>query len=269
MQGSWHPLHDRSADSAGKQGRRALEVFSPQPYAFNANDISALQQLTEVFFPPDSRRDRARLRGAINEGLSPRTRQRPSARPAEVRTVSAARPVTAVKPSGQRRWHKILLVSAIATLFRGAVADRALDLKPDALIQRVRNSSGASFFESPTCPFPPTICRLAQGGRTRRSGGAVCSGRALRHRGRGQTGLHRGGRVVHSGGRARTHPGPGDFGRILLGGRGVPQDLTKAYYWSVLAPAETRPAIPGGCARLPHEPEPGAGGATAGERLAQ
>jgi len=51
--------------------------------------------------------------------------------------------------------------------------------------------------------------------------------------------------------RSRDNPGPGDFGCVLLGRRGVPQDLTKAYYWSVLArPVEIRPANTG----LPFSP---------------
>ena len=147
-----------------------LEVFSPQPYAFNANDISALQQLTGSILPtliPD--RDRSRsLRRRYKEPSSPRTSPAPiEPRPAEVRTVSAARPVTAVKPSGQRRWHKILLVSAIATFVFAVLWLIAPWISSQMRSSsRVRSSaSGASFFEiSPPARPRQRSGQLAQGG---------------------------------------------------------------------------------------------------------
>ena len=149
-----------------------LEVFSPQPYAFNANDISALQQLTGSILPaltpiPTGPASPARRR--YKEPPSPRTSPAPvEPRPAEIRAVSAARPVTAVKASGQLPWHKILLVSAIAT-FVFAV----LWLIAPWISSQMRSSSRsaaqtqAQVFEiaQPARPRQRSG-QLAQGGRT-------------------------------------------------------------------------------------------------------
>jgi TPR repeat protein len=61
------------------------------------------------------------------------------------------------------------------------------------------------------------------------------------------------------------------LGAYYWAGRGVPQDLNKALLLVGAGASRRRPGqqVSSGCARLPHEPEPGAGGATAGQRLAQ
>ena len=93
-----------------------LEVFSPQPYAFNANDISALQQLTGSILPaltPESRRSSPTLRARSPDAKTrPVTRRRIEASRRRVdrapacrrgsHAFSATRPVHAVKPSAQR-----------------------------------------------------------------------------------------------------------------------------------------------------------------------
>ncbi len=61
------------------------------------------------------------------------------------------------------------------------------------------------------------------------------------------------------------------LGAYYWAGRGVPQDLTKAYYWSVLAQAGGDQASKYRVAVLASRMsrEPGAGGATASQRLAK
>ena len=221
-----------------------LEVFSPQPYAFNANDISALQQLTgsilPTLIPIATGHDSA---APVQRAFSPRTSPAPiEPRPVEVRAVTASRPVTAVKPSGQRRWHKILLVSAIAT-FVFAV----LWLVAPWISSQMRSSSGsaaqpqaqASFEISPTCPAPPTIWpvwrKVAERGD--------CGGGSLPWAARYATGeevkqdVHRGVKWFTLAAEQGHILSQATLGAYYWAGRGVPQDLTKAYYWSVLAQA--------------------------------
>ena len=83
-----------------------LEVFSPQPYAFNAEDIAALQQLTggilATMDPP------AEVHVAETRASSPTEVTPPPARPVRVeqrtvvKTVDSERPVRVARPSTQQ-----------------------------------------------------------------------------------------------------------------------------------------------------------------------
>lgn len=225
-----------------------LEVFSPQPYAFNANDISALQQLTGSILPAlapiptspaapapvekEKERERAPLPLTSPARIEPR--------PAEVRTVSAALPVTAVKPAGQLRWHKILLISAITT-FVFAV----LWLIAPWISSQMRSSSQSTAQAQPqTASKSPNLPAQAND---------LASLRKVAERGDPAAQFALGARYATGEEvkqdyteAVRWFTLAAEQGHILaqatLGayywaGRGVPQDLTKAYYWSVLAQA--------------------------------
>ena len=89
-----------------RQGSRVaglLEVFSPQPYAFNADDIGALQQLTGSILPITGHPEKAappkvRVSPPVQPTPPPtvRTEKPPPAKPAAVGT---ERPVTVAKPA--------------------------------------------------------------------------------------------------------------------------------------------------------------------------
>ena len=219
-----------------------LEVFSPQPYAFNANDIGALQQLTgsilPTLIPIATGHDSA---APVQRAFSPRTSPAPiEPRPAEVRTVSAARPVTAVKPSGQRRWHKSSArVRDRHFCFRSVMAGCALDLKPDALVQRVRSSaSSASFFEISPPAGPAndlaSLRKVAERGDPAAQfalGARYATGEEVKQ---DYTEAVNWFTLAAEQGHILSQA---TLGAYYWAGRGVPQDLTKAYYWSVLAQA--------------------------------
>jgi hypothetical protein len=219
-----------------------LEVFSPQPYAFNANDISALQQLTGSILPtlipiPAGHGSAA----PVQRASSPRTLPTPiEPRPAEVRTVSAARPVAAVKPSGQRRWHKILLVSAIAT-FVFAV----LWLIAPWISSQMRSSSRSAAqlpvqasSKSPHLPVPASdlasLRKVAERGDPAAQfslGARYATGEEVKQ---DYTEAVKWFTLAAEQGHILAQA---TLGAYYWAGRGVPQDLTKAYYWSVLAQA--------------------------------
>ena len=223
-----------------------LEVFSPQPYAFNANDISALQQLTGSILPalspiPPGHASPAPVQKEKERAPLPRTSPaRIEPRPAEVRTVSAVRPVTAVKPSGQVRWHKILLISAIAT-FVFAV----LWLIAPWISNQVR-SSGASTAQaqpqaaskSPNLPANASdlasLRKVAERGDPAAQfalGARYATGEEVKQ---DYTEAVKWFTLAAEQGHILAQA---TLGAYYWAGRGVPQDLTKAYYWSVLAQA--------------------------------
>ncbi len=219
-----------------------LEVFSPQPYAFNANDISALQQLTgsilPTLIPIATGHDSA---APVQRAFSPRTSPAPiEPRPVEVRAVTASRPVTAVKPSGQRRWHKILLVSAIAT-FVFAV----LWLVAPWISSQMRSSSGSA--------AQPQAQASSKSTHLPASANDLASLRKVAERGDPAAQFALGARYATGEEVKQDYTeavkwftlaaeqghilSQATLGAYYWAGRGVPQDLTKAYYWSVLAQA--------------------------------
>ena len=116
---SRNSLHGRGSNPAGKQVAGLLEVFSAQPYAFNADDIGALQQLTGSIQP-------AEVRGGEAPSFAPPpkvTARTPPPRAAAKKEITPALSVpvhaqerTPVPATSRHRpLHKILLVAAIGT----------------------------------------------------------------------------------------------------------------------------------------------------------
>ena len=147
-----------------------LEVFSPQPYAFNANDIGALQQLTGSILPrpwrpiaePAHRSLRHRAPGSRRAAFTADIASARSSR-GRPRFDRGQRSPTGHVGEGLRAsdaWHK--------SSFRGrdrhfyfcsAMADCALDLEPDALVRAGPQLSAQahSFANLPSLPgCPPT-----------------------------------------------------------------------------------------------------------------
>ena len=225
-----------------------LEVFSPQPYAFNANDISALQQLTGSILPtlipaPASHASPPpvqRLASPQAPPSAPAPPARVEPRPAEAPATTAARPVTAVRPSGQRSWHKILLVAAIAT-FVFAV----LWLIAPWISSQMRSSSRSP---SPARPqvssksqeLPANTSDLASLRRAAEHGDPAAQFALGARYATGEevkqdyTEAVRWFTLAAEQGHILAQA---TLGAYYWAGRGVPQDLTKAYYWSVLAQA--------------------------------
>ena len=232
-----------------------LEVFSPQPYAFNANDISALQQLTgsilSALIPAP----------AVHASPAPAQRvpspQTPPARipvrvpnrvedppAAEVRTVSPARPAMAAQPSARqpsahRGWHKILLLSAIATFVFAVVW----------LIAPWTSSQIRSPGRSASQPQPQVSSKLNLPANTN----DLASLRKVAEQGDPAAQFALGARYATGEEVKQDYTeavkwftlaaeqghilSQATLGAYYWAGRGVPQDLTKAYYWSVLAQA--------------------------------
>ena len=220
-----------------------LEVFSPQPYAFNANDISALQQLTGSILPALAPIPAAHVSAApvpVQRPPSPRTL--PAAvepQPAEVRAVSTARPVTAVKASVQLPWHKILLVSAIAIFVFAVVW-----LIAPWISSQMRGSSRsatqgqAQASKSPNLAVPANdlagLRKVAERGDPAAQfalGARYATGEEVKQ---DYTEAVKWFTLAAEQGHILAQA---TLGAYYWAGRGVPQDLTRAYYWSVLAQA--------------------------------
>jgi len=220
-----------------------LEVFSSQPYAFNANDISVLQQLagsilsvlghgTQVSAPV---RNVQKAPSARIHAPQIRIDDRPS-----TETPAATR--ATVRPSPHSRLPKILLVSAVSTFVFAL-----LWLIAPWVSSRIRLSDRASaHVRRPQTPIskapslPADVSDLA-GLRKLAERGDPAAQFALGAR------YATGEEVKQDYTEAvRWFTQAADRGHILaqatLGayywaGRGVSQDLTKAYFWSVLAQA--------------------------------
>ena len=222
-----------------------LEVFSSQPYAFNANDISVLQQLT------------GNITSALGQGAEvaapPREMQKappartppPKARVEVQPVVAETPPVTRAeaKPSSHRFLHKVLLVSAISTfvfalvwLIAPWVSSQIRSERASAQVQRPQPQVA----KASSRPAEANINDLA-GLRKLAEHGDPAAQFALGAR------YATGEEVNQDYGEAvRWFSQAADRGHILaqatLGayywaGRGVPPDLTKAYFWSALAQA--------------------------------
>ncbi len=217
-----------------------LEVFSPQPYAFNANDISALQQLTGSILPALTPIPTGGSAAPVPRAPSPRTSPAPvELRPAEIRAVSAARPVTAVKASGQLPWHKILLVAAIATFVFAVVW-----LIAPWMSSQMRSSSRsaaqtrAQASKSPSLPVSANdlagLRKVAEHGDPAAQfalGARYATGEEVKQ---DYTEAVKWFTLAAEQGHVLSQA---TLGAYYWAGRGVPQDLTRAYYWSVLAQA--------------------------------
>lgn len=227
-----------------KPGNRVtglVEVFSSQPYAFNATDISFLQQLSGVIVSTMGQGAPAPAPAPdIQKAPVPRSRPARIASPPAIEL--AAKTATAVKPAKQPRLHKILLVSAIAT-FVFAV----LWLISPWVLGTIR-SSGRTLPQ-----VQPAQASTARPGGLPAEVNDLASLRKVAERGDPAAQFALGARYATGEEvkqdyteAVRWFTQAAEQGHILaqatLGayywaGRGVSQDLTKAYFWSVLARA--------------------------------
>lgn len=219
-----------------------LEVFSSQPYAFNANDISVLQQLTGNI---------SSALGRVAEVSAPAA-EKPKAPPAKTRLPQVEnRPVAetataskiAVKPSPHQALHKVLLVAAISTfvfallwLIAPWISTQVRSERAVAQVQRPQPTVA----KAASLPADANINDLA-GLRKLAEHGDPAAEFALGAR--YATGEEVNQDYTEA---VRWFSQAADRGHILaqatLGayywaGRGVSPDLTKAYFWSVLAQA--------------------------------
>lgn len=219
-----------------------LEVFSSQPYAFNANDISVLQQLT------------GNIASALGHGVQVPVPpvEKPKAPPVKTRppqvenrpvaeTTAASKP--AVKPSPRQALHKVLLVAAISTfvfallwLIAPWISTQIRSERAIAQVQRPQPTVA----KAASLPADANINDLA-GLRKLAEHGDPAAEFALGAR--YATGEEVNQDYTEA---VRWFSQAADRGHILaqatLGayywaGRGVSPDLTKAYFWSVLAQA--------------------------------
>ncbi len=246
----------------GSKTAGLLEVFSPRPYAFNAEDISSLQQLTgsilsamgavtENTVPPPQ------VSPAVERALEPEVqspRQKvPSARsramppdelvPAEIVAKTVARPIVATPPksSANRGLHKALLVSAIATFVFVVLWLIAPWLsKTVGSSERAPSHAQASQPATRGAGLPVTSTDLA-GLRKVAERGDPAAQFALGARyaigeevPQDYTEAVRWFILAAEQGHIQAQA---TLGAYYWAGRGVPQDLAKAYYWSVLAQA--------------------------------
>jgi putative methionine-R-sulfoxide reductase with GAF domain len=253
-----------------------LEVFSPQPYAFNADDIGALQQLTGSILttvqPEKAQPAKAHVSSPIQAPpppvRSPRTERPPAAKAATIETeppVAAAKPSTqpsSIKPaatqdraaeprtapvkSNQPSVAKALFVAAIGTFVF------ALLWLIAPWVSSAMRSSGRAPSHAQAAPAAPKSLTLPSNGLPANVTD-LASLRKVAEQGDPAAQFSLGARYA-TGEQVkqdyteavRWFTKAAEQGHILaqatLGayywaGRGVPQDLTKAYYWSVLAQA--------------------------------
>jgi putative methionine-R-sulfoxide reductase with GAF domain len=224
-----------------------LEVFSPQPFAFNADDISALQQLTgsiraKVAPPVEAQIQVPQIpKAPAPRPLKAPTENRPSG---EIAAVSATRPTPAEKStpartSDHRQLHKILLVAAVGTFIFAVLW----------LIAPWVSSTIGSSGRAPTRAQAQTPLPKSSG----LSGTDLAALRKLAEKGDPAAQFQLGARYATGEEVAQDYTeavrwftmaaeqghilAQATLGAYYWAGRGVPQDLTKAYYWSVLAQA--------------------------------
>jgi hypothetical protein len=224
-----------------------LEVFSPQPFAFNADDISALQQLTGSIRAKAAPAVEAQTpvpqipKAPVSRPLKAQSENRPVA---EAVAVAPSRPVpteksSAVRTSDHRQLHKILLVAAVGT-FIFAV----LWLIAPWVSSTIGSSGRASTRAQAQTPLPKSSSLPATD---------LAALRKLAEKGDPAAQFQLGARYATGEEVAQDYTeavrwftmaaeqghilAQATLGAYYWAGRGVPQDLTKAYYWSVLAQA--------------------------------
>ena len=240
-----------------------VEVFSPNAYAFNANDIATLQELSAGILSRPLPALEVRV-GAVFESVSVaavapsapsrvvpfeserRTapaEKRPAPEVATVATAPSASTVAASKPASQVNVQRVLLVAAIGT-FVFAVLWLIAPWVSNAMRSSERAPSHTQIPAQPSASKSPTL----PAGVT-----DLASLRKVAEQGDPAAQFSLGARYATGEGvtqdyteAVRWFTKAAEQGHILaqatLGayywaGRGVPQDLTKAYYWSVLAQA--------------------------------
>jgi hypothetical protein len=217
-----------------------LEVFSPQPYAFNADDISALQQLTGSVRSTMVRVDGTQtVAPHIRPAPAPRTPPaRAEIRPStQVAPATTARPV--VQPAKNRGLQRTLLVAAVGT-FVFAV----LWLIAPWISSTIRSSGRTTSHAQPQTPPPKaasssanvtdlaSLRKVAEHGDPAAQfalGARYATGEEVKQ---DYTEAVRWFTLAAEQGHILAQA---TLGAYYWAGRGVPQDLTKAYYWSILA----------------------------------
>jgi hypothetical protein len=252
-----------------------LEVFSPQPYAFNADDIGALQHLTGSILSTTGRAEETRagmahvaqaraLEAHAPSAIPVAPSPPPPARPARIETriekrppakaafVDTKPPVAAANPSSEPRSAvsrstqpsvaKALFVAAIGTFIFALLW----------LIAPWVSSTMRSSARVPSHAQPPPAA-LPKSSNLPANVSDLASLRKVAEQGDPAAQFSLGARYATGeevkqdyAEAVRWFTLAAEQGHILaqatLGayywaGRGVPQDLTKAYYWSVLAQA--------------------------------
>jgi putative methionine-R-sulfoxide reductase with GAF domain len=240
-----------------------VEVFSPQPYAFNADDIGALQQLTGsvVSVVSSSAADSNSQSAAQSSVRSPASRPSPAIpvapppppvatapprtekrAPAKAAVIEPARPIALPRPATRTSLPKALFVAAIGTFVFAVLWLIAPWLSAALHSSRRINSPvqpvAAAPAKSPN--LPADVTDLASLRKVAAQGDPAAQ---FALGARYATGEEVNQDYTEA---VRWFTMAADQGHILaqatLGayywaGRGVPQDLTKAYYWSVLAQA--------------------------------
>ena len=249
-----------------------LEVFSPQPYAFNADDIGALQQLTGSILSTTSRSEqthagKAHITPARDlEANAPSTIPvtPPPAHPARIETriekrlsakaavVDPEPPVAATKPASELRSTvsrstqpsvaKALFVAAIGTFIFAL-----LWLIAPWVSSTKRSSARIPAHAQPTptalpksSNLPANVSDLASLRKVAEQGDPAAQFSLGARYATGEevkqdyTEAVRWFTLAAEQGHILAQA---TLGAYYWAGRGVPQDLTKAYYWSVLAQA--------------------------------
>jgi GAF domain/PilZ domain/Sel1 repeat len=224
-----------------------LEVFSPQPYAFNADDIGALQQLTGSILSTTGHSAETRASSAIQvtpppppqPARPPRIEKRPAPK---AETIEIERPAAAAKPSTQPSLHKALFVAAIGTFVF-------------ALLWLIAPwvSSTMRSAERTTAHVQPTPATLPKSPNLPASAGDLVGLSKVAEHGDPAAQFALGARYATGEDVKQDYTeavrwftlaaeqghivAQATLGAYYWAGRGVPQDLNKAYYWSVLAQA--------------------------------
>jgi hypothetical protein len=252
-----------------------LEVFSPQPYAFNADDIGALQQLTGSILSTTGHSSEESHAAKARDPETPvpsaiqvtpplparpaRIERRPAAR---APVVDTERPVTAAKPSTQTsasqpsstqpklirpRLTQPSLAKALFVAAIGTFVFALLWLIAPWVSSTMRSSGRApSHAQLP----PPT---LSKSPNLPANVSDLASLRKVAEQGDPAAQFSLGARYATGEEVTQDYTeavrwftlaaeqghilAQATLGAYYWAGRGVPQDLTKAYYWSVLAQA--------------------------------
>jgi GAF domain/PilZ domain/Sel1 repeat len=232
-----------------RQGNKVeglLEVFSPQAYAFNADDIAALQQLTGSIFPSKAPNTEARVASVTPvtppppEVVPPRIEKRAVAQPPL--DVELARPIAVARPSNRASLPKALFVAAIGTFVFAVLwliapwLSRTIHFAPQntahaqpapaVLPRQVKTSADVSDLAGlrKVAAQGDPAAQFALGAR-------YATGEEVQQ---DYTEAVRWFTMAAEQGHILAQA---TLGAYYWAGRGVPQDLTKAYYWSVLAQA--------------------------------
>ena len=247
-----------------------LEVFSPQPYAFNAEDIAALQQLTRGILAAIGQPAEAHV--AETGAASPRhVTLPPPVRPLRVEEravvkaapVDTERPVTAARPLSQTAWTQPALSQPALTQLRSKQSDlhkalfvAAIGTFVFALLWLIApwvSSTMGSSTRAPSRAHARTTGMVTKSPNLPASGSDLATLRKVAGQGDPAAQFSLGARYATGEdvkqdyteavrwftlAAAQGHIlAQATLGAYYWAGRGVPQDLTKAYYWSVLAQA--------------------------------